>query len=151
MFKLRFCSLPEIVIENLSFSFSRYLALFQKFWLSTSAFLQQSSIFLEFGNNKNKTRKNYCIIRIMSILVTFSKFLMQWISLNYQQNTFNNLQLAEFSSFFTSFIPNIQSSLNPCFYHLLSPLQVQLKKLINDIKHTPLVFQISNAGPILSL
>ena len=31
LFKLRFCSLPEIVIENLSFSFSRYLALFQKF------------------------------------------------------------------------------------------------------------------------
>ena len=88
----------------------------------------------------------------MSILVTFSKFLMQRISLDYyQNNTLNNLRLAEFSSFSTSFIPNIQSSLNPCFYHLLSPLQVQLKKLINDIKHTPLVFQISNAGPILSL
>lgn len=26
-----------------------------------------------------------------------------------------------------------------------------IKKLINDIKHTSLVFQINNAGPILSL
>lgn len=152
MFKLRFCSLLENVIEKFIIFFSRYLSLFQKFWFSTPEFLQQSSVFLEFGNNKNKTRKKYGIIKIMSILVTFSKFLMQWISLNYyQNNTLNNLRLAEFSSFSTSFIPNIQSSLNPCFYHLLSPLQVQLKKLINDIKHTPLVFQISNTGPILSL
>ena len=44
----------------------------------------------------------------MSILVTFSKFLMQRISPNYyQNNTLNNLRLAEFSSFSTSFIPNI--------------------------------------------
>ena len=64
---------------------------------------------------------------------------------------FKQLTISRVLIFLYIFIPIIQSSLNPCFYHLLSPLQVQLKKLINDIKHTPLVFQISNAGPILSL
>ena len=77
---------------------------------------------------------------------------MQWISLNYyQNNTLNNLQLAEFSSFSTSFI-QISNPLWIHFFIIFFRLcKSNKKKWINDIKHTSLVFQISNAGPILSL